>query len=388
MKPKWSVCLIAKNEEKTLPRLLNSLEEFISLGGEVILLDTGSTDKTVKIAKKAKIKVVEVGDKFIHYHSDEIIDLINKKFVVGDEAPIMQKGSKNFDFAAARNYVASLATNDMVAMPDCDEVYNTLNIEEINKLIDEGVSQFNYHFVYAHDEYGNPTIQFYHSKFYDRRKMEWRGIVHETLYQIGNVGVNMKTVEKNIIFLEHFQNTKTYRGQYLTGLAYDVFLNPDNDRNSHYLGRELMFTNRFNSAIKELTRHINMKKWEMERCQSALFIGDCMLWLGRAMEALQYYHYAYIICSTRREPFLRLAEYYYHRQDAKRVIAYTEASLTIPAVMFYAVDNSLYTNKPHEYLYWAYWQIGEKEKSREHFLKAINYSPNNNKYLQDKKWYE
>jgi len=34
MKPKWSTVVIARNEEKTLPKLLKSLEEFKARGGE------------------------------------------------------------------------------------------------------------------------------------------------------------------------------------------------------------------------------------------------------------------------------------------------------------------------------------------------------------------
>jgi glycosyltransferase involved in cell wall biosynthesis len=48
--PLFSVALIAKNESKTLPRLIASLAEFKERGGEIILADTGSTDGTPKVA--------------------------------------------------------------------------------------------------------------------------------------------------------------------------------------------------------------------------------------------------------------------------------------------------------------------------------------------------
>jgi glycosyltransferase involved in cell wall biosynthesis len=51
MIPHFSVALIARNEEKTLPRLIESLSEFQRFGGEILLLDTGSTDNTVQVAK-------------------------------------------------------------------------------------------------------------------------------------------------------------------------------------------------------------------------------------------------------------------------------------------------------------------------------------------------
>lgn len=44
-----SFCLIAKNEEKYLPQLLKSVENIVD---EIIIVDTGSTDKTKEIGKK------------------------------------------------------------------------------------------------------------------------------------------------------------------------------------------------------------------------------------------------------------------------------------------------------------------------------------------------
>jgi len=53
---KISACIIAKDEEKNLPRLLKSLKGKFD---EIILVDTGSTDRTVEIAKEYGCKVYE-----------------------------------------------------------------------------------------------------------------------------------------------------------------------------------------------------------------------------------------------------------------------------------------------------------------------------------------
>ena len=52
---KISACIIAKNEEKNLPRLLDSINGKFD---EIVLVDTGSTDRTVSIAEKFGCKVV------------------------------------------------------------------------------------------------------------------------------------------------------------------------------------------------------------------------------------------------------------------------------------------------------------------------------------------
>jgi hypothetical protein len=81
-----SVCLIAKNEEENLQRVLGSFE---SVANEIILADTGLTDDTVKLAKK-------LGAKVSHFTWCD-------------------------DLSAARNFCFSKAKNDWIFWIDADE---------------------------------------------------------------------------------------------------------------------------------------------------------------------------------------------------------------------------------------------------------------------------
>lgn len=379
----WSTVLIARNEEKTLPRLLRSLKPFMDQGGEVIVVDTGSTDKTVEVAKKHGCKVTEVGDRFVTKVSKEMATEINSHFIVEKEASILKEGDRIFDYSSARNFAASLASNDMVAMPDADEEYTTLDLQAISDVISAGFEQLEYNFVFAHDDQGRPTIEFLHCKFYNRTKLEWVGVIHEVLK-----GDAKRTfLDSSVIKLEHFQNHETDRSGYLRGLAIDCYRNPENDRNSHYLGRELLWTGRPQSAIWELKRHVAMEKWPAERSQSFVFMGQAHEQLNDEKNALNAYHEAIRVDCSRREPFIRLAEYYHKRNDHQRTAVYALASLGIKQSGFYADNGAHYREVPHELLYWAFWYLGDKEKSREHFEKAISYVPNHPKYLQDSQFY-
>ena len=53
---KLSVCMIVKNEENDLPICLNSIK---NVADEIVIVDTGSTDNTIKIAREFGAKVVE-----------------------------------------------------------------------------------------------------------------------------------------------------------------------------------------------------------------------------------------------------------------------------------------------------------------------------------------
>ncbi len=94
--PKLSVCLIIKNEEKFLGNCLNSVR---GLADEIIVVDTGSRDKSKEIALS---------------HGAKVFD-----FAWQD------------DFAAARNFSLQQATGDWILILDADE---ELAVEEHSKL--------------------------------------------------------------------------------------------------------------------------------------------------------------------------------------------------------------------------------------------------------------
>lgn len=379
----FTVALIAKNEAKTLPRLLDSLAEFLRRGGKVLLLDTGSSDATIKVAKSWGCEVIAVGDKFVRHIDEDLARKLNERFVVGDEGPIVRAGERLFDYASARNHIARFSPTDMIAMPDCDEAYTCLNLDEVTRQIDEGAEQFHYDFVFAHDANGRPLVQFKHSKFYNRSKFEWVGIIHEVLRGGGKSVALPPTTLK----LEHFQNKETDRSGYLRGLALDCLLNPDNDRNSHYFGRELYYRRMWRSAIQELRRHIAMNRWVTERAQSMNFIGECLIQLGQDEEGLQWYFKSLLTEPGRREPLIRLAEYHFSKNNAKLTAIFAKAALEIGPSSYYSNNATHYGSYPHELLYWAKWHTGEHDASREHFRKALELDPKNQRIIRDKQFY-
>ncbi len=97
-----SVCMIIKNEEEWLPRCLDSVKSLVS---EIIIVDTGSKDKTKEIGKKYRAKIFD--------------------FVWKD------------DFAAARNESIKYATGEWILILDADEAIAKKDHHFIRKIIKE-----------------------------------------------------------------------------------------------------------------------------------------------------------------------------------------------------------------------------------------------------------
>ena len=87
---KISACCMVKNEEKNLPR---SIESFKSIVDEIIVVDTGSTDKTIDIAKSYNAKIIET--------------------------------TWNDDFSTPRNMAIEAASGDWIIFLDADEFFAT-----------------------------------------------------------------------------------------------------------------------------------------------------------------------------------------------------------------------------------------------------------------------
>ena len=146
-----SLCMIVKNEEKNLERCLKS---YAPLMDEIIVVDTGSTDKTKEIASR---------------FTDKIYDF---KWVD--------------DFSAARNFSFEKATCDYIFSADADEVLDEENREQfaiLKQVLDEEIEIVQ---MYYGNQFQNGTIYNYdcelRPKLFKRlRNFTWIEPIHETV---------------------------------------------------------------------------------------------------------------------------------------------------------------------------------------------------------------
>ncbi len=147
-----SVCIIAKNEESRIEQCLASVKP---CGFEIVVVDTGSTDRTKEIAAK---------------YADKVLD-----FTWCD------------DFSAARNFSLRAASNNWIFMMDCDETIKEIDVEELNyfrKHLSENVGSVSRENLVT--ENGVQTLNNidYTERFFNKKLYHYTGIIHEQLTPI------------------------------------------------------------------------------------------------------------------------------------------------------------------------------------------------------------
>lgn len=77
---KISIVLAVYNEEENLPKCLESVK---SLADEIVIVDGGSTDKTIEIAKKYKAKILQTSNpQNFHINKNKAIDAASGEWIL------------------------------------------------------------------------------------------------------------------------------------------------------------------------------------------------------------------------------------------------------------------------------------------------------------------
>lgn len=151
---KISACMIAKNEEKVIARCIESYREAVD---EIIVVDTGSTDQTVAIAKS-------LGAKVFHF---QWID----------------------DFSAAKNYALSKAKGDWIVFLDADEyfVHDTgRNIRPFLQKLDKTFFGVACRMVNIDETSGKHGTEITHVRIFKNDKhLRYQNPIHEQLHYSG-----------------------------------------------------------------------------------------------------------------------------------------------------------------------------------------------------------
>ena len=290
------VYAICKNEEKFAARWADSMGE----AEDIFVLDTGSTDGTVNILREKGVHVTE-----------ETIS--------------------PWRFDAARNRSLELVPQDadICVCTDLDEVFEPGWRRKLESAWQGDTCRAAYRYTWSFLADGTEGHVFYLDKIHRRLGYRWTHPVHEILSWMGEGEEKRVTAEG--VQLNHHPDPNKSRAQYLPLLELSVQEAPEDDRNTHYLGREYLFYGRYDDCIRTLTRHLSMPtaRWADERCASMRYIARAYRAKGNRKEAEAWYWRAMAEAPHLREPFVEAAFLAYERKDWEAAVYLTGKALAI-----------------------------------------------------------
>ena len=247
---KISACMIVKNEEAFLSRCLDSIKEFVD---EIIIVDTGSTDGTVEIAKKYTDKI------YFHPWKDS--------------------------FSEARNHYLKYATGDWIFQIDADEEMVKEDIPVLmkavqNKEIDAIMVQIISIFRQGENESRHNVERI----FRNNGKIRYEGRVHNRLVGFENPIIYPVHILHYGYDLEDQKKSKMKHQRRIKLLKKDIEDDPENPLPYHYLGCCYLPKGLYQETLDVSFKAINLS--ELKNDNNPLF-----LW-SRYNAAMAYYKLA------------------------------------------------------------------------------------------------
>lgn len=168
---KISGCIMTKNEEKNIKRCIDSFKNIVH---EIIVVDTGSTDKTVEIAKKCGAKV--------YYYE------------------------WNDDFASARNVALNHANGDWIIYLDADEYFyggTEKNIFNLLNQVKDDIDGLLIKLVNIDSSDGRERSSAHVIRiFRNSKRLRYHYKIHEVVLNEGK-GLSSATVDDNSLVIYH-----------------------------------------------------------------------------------------------------------------------------------------------------------------------------------------
>ena len=245
-----SLCMIVKNEEDVLERCLTSAA---ALADEIIIVDTGSTDRTKEIAARFTSLIFD--------------------FPWRD------------DFAAARNESFAHASMDYCMWLDADDVLleaDQAAFLALKETLDPAVSVVMAPYHTGFDEGGRVTFSYYRERLIKNRAgMRWEGAVHEAVTPVGQIFYgDFAVTHRKTRPSDPDRNLRIYQAQLNAG----KILEP---RHQFYYGRELYYHRRWEEALTVFEAFLeDGRGWVENNIDACCHCAYCQEQMGQPEAAL------------------------------------------------------------------------------------------------------
>jgi glycosyltransferase involved in cell wall biosynthesis len=282
--------MIVRNAEDHLDKTLDSCE-FVDFD-EIVIVDTGSTDRTPEIAKKRATV-------FRTYKNYVPLDL-------GDGEQVLS------DFAAARNYARIITSSDYIFWIDSDDVlFNPMGLKGF---LDEFIRPGRFDgammdYDYSHNEVGQCTLRHSVLRIAETHTHVWKSPIHEVLCAVFEP--NKTTVPSDLSRVIHDHTFVDSQKRCARNAAVAKhWIDKLGDKNVEprlwlNYGKSLVTLGRHEEAIETLHRYLGGSTWNQER-----YFAHCLCAESCLMKELYEDAYKELLCAVRILP--HYADAYFH----------------------------------------------------------------------------
>lgn len=347
-----SLCMIVKDEEPILRRCLDSVKDAVD---EIIIVDTGSSDRTKEIAAE---------------YTDRIYD-----FQWVD------------DFAAARNKAFSKARMDYCMWLDADDVIKEKEREKLcawKAEADGTIDAVMMKYASGFDETGKITFCYERERLLKRdRGFFWEGRVHEAVAVSGRV-------ERLDICIEHHSRKTSYGDRNLRiyekmKASGEVF----GTRDMFYYARELYYHKRYKEAADCFLFFLQQSDAYCEnQVDACRFMAYCMYALEKDEEALSFLYRALRYRVPGGELCCDIGKHFADRKLWEQAVFWYEAALHAQKKETGGfIQEECYGYVPYIQMCVCYDRMGDRKKSYECHKMAGKYKPYGREFRKNEEYF-
>ena len=340
----------------------------MSPADHIIVLDTGSTDKTVELLRFYGVEVHET--KYEH-----------------------------FRFDTARNDSLDLVPDEynIRVCTDLDERFEKDDWADIlREKWDEEKPRAIYHYVWNHTADGNNGLEFDINKIHGKDPdLRWAGAVHEHLTFM-STGERMFTKYIDLrkeITLHHYADLTKDRKFYIELAEERILDQPDDSQAYVLLGNEYRAkgspekaVEKYNAVLERFDKELNT----VEKAAIYYALGDSYHKCGDAVHAMTSFANGIAIHKTYRDNYFGLAVIYVNNKMYRAAVGIIQEALANSRREFYWMEDAMMWTYPlYDVLGFAYCELGDYPNALAAAASALEFEPSNtqlqanyNKYMK------
>ncbi|PQQ47700.1 tetratricopeptide repeat-containing glycosyltransferase family 2 protein [Bacillus thuringiensis] len=347
-----SLCMIVKDEERTLEKCLESIK---GIPDEIIIVDTGSIDRTKKIARTWTQKIFDF--------------------------------EWNDNFSDARNFSFNQASMDYILWLDADDILLPEDYQKLLRLKQELHEEYDVVSMIYHagfDQYNNVLTSILRNRIVKREKnFKWCGVVHEDL----DINNTYNTYESNIVVTHTKGPTDEISSRNLK--IYEKFYKNNADKMNlqdmfHY-ARELHSHKQYRQAIEFYSKCLESKEIQLPHRLFVMHkLASCYYLIGNfekekeiTLHSLEYDFPQPEFCCRLGEMFIK------KEQFPQAIFWYKQALESSKSNSIFIEQHPFRTWLPHKQLALCHYHLGNYQNSLQHNNEILKYLPNDKEALNN-----